>query len=61
MGHPVKMMEWLRDNTVPVAKYDRMTPEERKDKVRTGVIVDLDLPEFAEEYDRLIERVKSGT
>lgn len=60
MGHPVQLMEWLRDNTVPVAKYAKMTPEEREGKVRTGVIVDLDLPEFIEEYDRLIERVKAG-
>jgi 2-oxoglutarate ferredoxin oxidoreductase subunit beta len=60
LGHPVQLMKWLRDNTVPVAKYERMTPEEREGKVRTGVIVDLDLPEFTAEYDRLIERVKAG-
>jgi 2-oxoglutarate ferredoxin oxidoreductase subunit beta len=60
MGHPVKMMEWLRDNTVPVAKYEKMTPEEREGKVRTGIIVDLDLPEYTEQYDRLIESVKAG-
>lgn len=60
IGHPVKLMEWLRDNTVPVAKFAKMTPEERKGKVRTGVIVDLDLPEFTEEYAALVERVKAG-
>lgn len=60
MGHPVKLMEWLRDNTVPVARYEKMTPEERKGKVRTGIIVDLELPEYIEEYERLTERVKAG-
>lgn len=59
MGHPVKLMEWIRDNTVPVAKFAKMTPEERKGKVRTGIIVDLDLPEFIEEYDKLIEKIRA--
>lgn len=59
MAHPVEMMEWLRDNTVSVAAYEKLTPEEREKKVRTGVIVDIDKPEYTEEYQKLIERLKA--
>jgi 2-oxoglutarate ferredoxin oxidoreductase subunit beta len=56
MGHPVQLMEWLRDNTVSVEKWEKMTPEEREGKVRTGVIHDLERPEFTAEYAKLIEK-----
>jgi 2-oxoglutarate ferredoxin oxidoreductase subunit beta len=58
MAHPVTLMEWLRDNTVPVAKYEKMSEEERKGKVRTGVIVDIDKPEYTAEYNKLIEELR---
>jgi len=58
MAHPVQMMKWLKEITVPVAKYERMSPEEKKGKVRTGVIVDVDIPEYTEQYQKLIERLR---
>ncbi len=58
MGHPVKLMEWLRDSVVSVEKWERMTPEEREGKIRTGVLVDVEKPEFTEEYAKLVERLK---
>jgi 2-oxoglutarate ferredoxin oxidoreductase subunit beta len=60
MGHPVQLMEWLRDNTVSIEKWEKMTPEEREGKVRTGVIHDLERPEFTEEYAKLVETFKVG-
>ncbi len=59
MAHPVKMMEWLRDQTVPVAKWERLSPEEREGKVRTGIIVDVDKVEYTETNDKLIESLKA--
>ncbi len=60
MANPIKLMEWLRDNTVSVAKYDKMTPEEREGKVPTGVIADIDKPEYTAEYQKLIDKLKVG-
>jgi 2-oxoglutarate ferredoxin oxidoreductase subunit beta len=59
MGQPVKLMEWLRDSVVSVEKWERMTPEEREGKIRTGVLVDVEKPEFTEEYAKLVERLKT--
>jgi 2-oxoglutarate ferredoxin oxidoreductase subunit beta len=59
MGHPVKMMEWLKDNIVSVQKWEKMTDEERKGKIRTGVLHDIERPEFTIEYAKLIDRFKT--
>ncbi|MBD3179877.1 MAG: 2-oxoacid:ferredoxin oxidoreductase subunit beta [Candidatus Latescibacteria bacterium] len=58
MANPVKLMEWLRDNTVPVQKWEKLSPEEREGKVRVGVLADTEKPEFTAEYRKLIERVQ---
>jgi 2-oxoglutarate ferredoxin oxidoreductase subunit beta len=59
MGHPVKLMEWLRDSTVSVEKWEKMTDAERNGKIRTGVLHDIARPEFTDEYAKLIERFKT--
>lgn len=58
MGHPVQLMNWLKDNTVPVEKWEKLSDEEREGKVRTGVLHDIERPEFTTEYEKLIERFK---
>jgi len=35
-----------------------MKPEELEGKIITGIFVNRDLPEFCEEYDRLIEKAQ---
>ena len=52
-------MNWLKDNTVPVEKWERLTEEEREGKVRTGIIHDVEKPEFTAEYQKLVERFKT--
>ena len=59
MASPVKLMEQLRDNVVTVEKWAKMTDEERKGKFRTGVLKDIEKPEYTEEYAKFIERLKS--
>jgi 2-oxoglutarate ferredoxin oxidoreductase subunit beta len=58
MASPVKMMEHLRDSVVSVEKWEKMTEEERKGKFRTGILRDVERPEFTAEYAKLIERMK---
>jgi 2-oxoglutarate ferredoxin oxidoreductase subunit beta len=59
LASPVKLMEQLKDNVVSVDKWEKMTEEERKGKFRTGVLKDVELPEFTAEYAKLIESFKA--
>jgi len=52
------MMEWQRDHAVPVEKAVKMKPEELKDKILTGVLIDKELPVFQEEYEKIRLRAK---
>jgi 2-oxoglutarate ferredoxin oxidoreductase subunit beta len=52
------MMGWQRDHAVPVEKAAKMTPEELKDKILIGVLVDKDLPVYQNEYEKIRERAK---
>lgn len=60
MASPVKLMEWLRDNTVSVKKWDNLGEKEREGKIKTGILVDIDKPEFTTEYAKLIERCREN-
>jgi 2-oxoglutarate ferredoxin oxidoreductase subunit beta len=54
---PVDMLKWMKENSVPVSAWDKLSPEDREGKFTRGVIVDRELPEFIEAYDRLGERL----
>jgi 2-oxoglutarate/2-oxoacid ferredoxin oxidoreductase subunit beta len=55
----VEMLEELRDQSVSVTQAAKMTPEELQAKVVTGVFVDVDRPEYTDQYERLIERLRA--
>jgi len=59
MGTPVDLMNWLKDNVVPKDKLDKMTEEEQRGKVSSGILFDAEKPEFCAEYDKLIERLRT--
>ncbi len=58
-GSAVTMLEWLRDNTLTLKQAERLTPEERGDKILTGVFVDRERPEFSAQYRALSERLRA--
>ena len=58
LGSAVDMLKWQRDNSIPVEKAAKMSPEELKDKIITGILVDKDLPVYEEEYEKVRERAK---
>jgi len=58
-ANPVDMMNWLKDNVIAKEKLDKMTEDERMGKVASGVLWDVEKPEFTAEYDKLIERLKA--
>lgn len=58
LGTAVEMLEWQRDHSVSVDKAAKMAPEELKDKIITGVLVNKELPVYEEEYEKIRERTK---
>ncbi|MGQ9645951.1 MAG: 2-oxoacid:ferredoxin oxidoreductase subunit beta [Thermodesulfobacteriota bacterium] len=58
LGSAVEMMQWQRDHAVLAEKALKMTPEELKDKVLIGVLVDKQLPVYQEEYEKVRARAK---
>lgn len=60
LGSAVQMMERQRDQSVTVEKAARMKPEELKDKILIGVLVDKELPVYQNEYEKIRERAKAA-
>ncbi len=54
---PVDMYEELREESVSIKKAEKMSEEELDGKIVTGVLTDVEKPEFTEEYLKLIEAV----
>ena len=53
MDTPVEMMEWQRDNAIPVEKAKTLGESELKGKITTGVLVDVERTTYDEEYRKL--------
>jgi 2-oxoglutarate ferredoxin oxidoreductase subunit beta len=60
LGTAVEMMEWQRDHAVEAKKAATMKPEELKDRVVIGVLVDKELPVYQDEYEKIRERAKGA-
>ena len=58
LGNAVKMHEAQRDNAVPREEAKNMSPEELKDKILTGIFVDIKKSEYCEEYEKLVQRAQ---
>jgi 2-oxoglutarate ferredoxin oxidoreductase subunit beta len=56
MADPVNMITWQKENTVPVGRAAKMTPEELDEKIVTGKLYKTDASEYTEEYKKLIDR-----
>jgi len=59
LGTAVEMMEQQRDQAVTAEKAAKMKPEELKDKIVIGVLVDKELPVYQDEYEKIQERAKA--
>lgn len=58
LGTAVEMMEQQRDRSVPVEKVSKMKPEELRDKIVIGVLMDKELPVYQNEYEKIRERAR---
>jgi len=59
LGSAVKMMEWQRDQALPVEKASQLTPEEKEGKFTIGVLMDKELPAFLDEYRKVQEHART--
>jgi len=57
MRDPVQMFEELKQESVPVKKAAKMTEEELEGKIVTGVLTDVEKPEYTAEYEKLIVKL----
>ena len=64
MPDPVTMLNWFKDNAVPVKKAREMSPDELGERFPTGVLADLEKPNYLNEYEliraRAAENNKGG-
>jgi 2-oxoglutarate ferredoxin oxidoreductase subunit beta len=54
------MLKQQRDSLISMHEAQGMSPEELQGKVRLGVLVDLDKPEYCAAYENLIERAQKA-
>lgn len=58
MADPVKMMEWLRDSTVPAGQAARLSPEELAGRTVIGELHRTSgVPEYARAYRAMVDRL----
>ncbi len=58
LGTAVEMMQRLKDDAVPVERAAEMSPEQLEGKIVRGVLVDRDIPEFTERYEKVIQAAR---
>ena len=59
LGSAVDMMRALKDNSVTLSAAEKLTPEERSEKIVRGVLHNVDKVEYTRLYAQLTERVQA--
>jgi 2-oxoglutarate ferredoxin oxidoreductase subunit beta len=57
-GDAVAMTNDLKERSVPAARLAKLPPEERDQAIGTGVFVDIEKPEYTDQYARLVESLR---
>jgi len=57
-GTIVDMYRRLREKAITVQAAAKLSPDELRGRIVTGVLVDRDQPEFVEEYQKLVQRIQ---
>lgn len=58
MGNTTRMLDYFKEQSVPVAKAAGMSPEEREGKIVVGELLDIEKPVLDVELARLRERLR---
>ena len=57
LGSAADMMRLLKENTTPVGSKAK---QENPDLIERGIFVQKELPEYCQEYSKIIERAQKG-
>jgi len=57
MANPVDMLKWVKENSVSLQKAQTLPAAELTDKIITGILVDIEKPEYTQEYAKLKEKI----
>jgi len=60
IGTPIDMLKWQRDNSIPVEKAEKLSREELRGKIVTGIFVEEKRAEYVNEYYALMDRLKEA-
>jgi len=61
MGEAAQNLEWIDSITMPKRKYDALSEEEKKGKFPTGILKQVQEPEYCELYDKVIDAAQNKT
>ena len=54
-GDAVAMIRWMKDHAIPAKTAKNMPPEKLENKFLTGVLWNVEMPEYCTEYQKLID------
>jgi len=57
LGGAVEMMTWFKEQTTPVGSKAK---QENPALIERGIMVDRDLPDYCDEYAKIIKRAQAG-
>ncbi len=57
---PVKMLDWIKSTTVPRKSWEKLSDENKKDKIPTGEFLDINIPEYTEKYQEICTIAQQG-
>jgi len=55
MANAMENLEWIDNITMPVRKWEKLSEEEQLNLLPTGILREVDQPEYCELYDMVIE------
>ncbi len=55
MTNAMQNLDWIDSITLPLKKYEALSDEEKLQKLPTGVLREIEQPEYCELYDKVIE------
>ena len=59
MAKPLENMLWIKEKTIDVKKTAGMSDEELEEKLVTGILMDVEKPEYTELYKGMVENLRA--
>ena len=59
LGSPTDMLKRLKETALTQAAYDKLPPDQQDGKIVRGVLLNIQKPEYLEQYDMIIARAKA--